>query len=116
MHLQSTSNFNRHNKFLACMFLAGVDRDRHKDAIDELNNDYICHGKEYPQDVQRMMGWLSNRRGTGGSSKKEEDAADGVTSFAQIDQKSRVRCKSRGVRGHYAWDCFKLIPEEHAVY
>ena len=35
------------NKFLACMFLAGVDRDRYKDAIDELNNNYIRHGKEY---------------------------------------------------------------------
>ena len=31
------------NKFLACMFLAGVDRDRYKDAIDGLNNDYIRH-------------------------------------------------------------------------
>ena len=64
-----------------------MDRDRYKDAIDELNNDYIQHGKEYPQDVQGMMEWLSKRCGTGGPSKREQDAADGVTSFAQIKQR-----------------------------
>ena len=31
------------NKFLACVFLAGVDRSKYKDTIDELNNDYIRH-------------------------------------------------------------------------
>ena len=70
------------NKFLACIFLAGVDRSRYKDAIDELSDDYIRHGKAYPADVQSMLTWLMKRRGNGGSSKKEDDAADGVTSFA----------------------------------
>ena len=39
-------------------FLAGVDRDRYKDAIDELNNDFLRHGKEYPADVSSMVTWL----------------------------------------------------------
>ena len=69
------------NKFLACMFLAGVDQIRYKDAIDELNNDYMRHGKDYPQDVQSMMEWLSKRRGTGGPSKREEEAAESVDQF-----------------------------------
>ena len=29
------------NKFLVCIFLAGVDRTKYKETIDELNNDYI---------------------------------------------------------------------------
>ena len=46
------------DKFLACVFLAGVDRSKYKDALDELNNDYIRHFKPYPSDVQSMMTWL----------------------------------------------------------
>ena len=48
------------NKFVACLFLAGVDRKRYKDAIDEMNNDYLRHGKEYPNLVQAMVVWLTN--------------------------------------------------------
>ena len=73
------------NKFLACVFLAGVDRTKYNDTIDQLNNDYIRHSKPYPPDVQSTMTWLLKRRGSGGST-KEDDAADGrLTSFAQIN-------------------------------
>ena len=102
------------NKFLACLFLAGVDRSRYKDAIDELNNDYMRHGKEYPQDVQGMMEWLAKRRGAGGPSKKEEDAADGVTSFGQFSQLDRITCRSCGEKGHYADECPDLSEAERA--
>ena len=39
------------DKFVACLFLAGVAWKRYKDAIDEMNNDFLRHGKEYPGDV-----------------------------------------------------------------
>ena len=48
------------NRFVACLFLAGMDRKRYKDAIDEMNNDYLRHGKEYPSTVQAMVVWLSS--------------------------------------------------------
>ena len=64
------------DRFLACVFLTGLDRERYRETIDELNNDYMPHGKEYPQDVQSMLTWLLKRRGSGGKSKKEEDSAD----------------------------------------
>ena len=69
------------NRFVACLFLAGVDRKRYKDAINEMNNDYLRYGKEYPATVQAMVVWLSKRRG-GASRSKLDDATDGVTSFA----------------------------------
>ena len=75
------------DQFVACLFLAGVDRDRYKDAIDEMNNDFLRHGKEYPSDVSSMVTWLLKRHGKA-SSKKEDDTTDGVvTSFAQVTPK-----------------------------
>ena len=46
---------------MVCLFLAGVDRKRDKDAIDEMNNDFMHHGKEYPGDVPSMLTWLLKR-------------------------------------------------------
>ena len=37
------------------------------------------------------------------------------TSFAQI-QKDRIKCCSCGVRGHYAWECPDLTPQQQAKY
>ena len=104
------------NKFLACVFLAGVDRQKYKDTIDELNNDYIRHGKAYPADVQSMMTWLMKRRGNGGSSNKEDDATDGVTSFIQRSQGQRdhIKCRNCGVYGHFADECPSLSEQEKA--
>ena len=62
--------YKARDQFVACLFLAGVDRDRYKDAIDEMNNDFLRHGKEYPTDVSSMVTWLLRRRGKA-SSKKE---------------------------------------------
>ena len=61
-----------------------------------------------------MMEWLSKRRGAGGPSKKEQDNADGVTSFAQIKQRDRVKCRSCGNRGHFADECPNISEEERA--
>ena len=64
--------YKARDEFLACIFLAGVDHDRYKDAIDEMNNDFLRHGKEYPADVSSMVTWLLKRRGNA-SNKKEDD-------------------------------------------
>ena len=79
------------DQFIACLFLAGVDRKRYKDAIDEMNNDFMRHGKEYPGDVSSMLTWLLERRGNT-SNNKEDDTTDGVlTSFAQVRSKLKKR-------------------------
>ena len=100
------------NKFIACLFLAGVDRKRYKDAIDEMNNDYLRHGKEYPTTVQAMVVWLTKRRG-GTSKSKQDDASDGVTSFAQID---RVECWHCHEKGHFNWDCPTATSKQREEY
>ena len=63
------------NQFVACLFLAGVDRKCYKDVVDEMNNDYLRHGKEYPATVQAMVVWLTKRRGGDKSQTKVDDAS-----------------------------------------
>ena len=107
------------NSWHECLFLAGVDRDRYKDAIDEMNNDFLRHGKEYPTDVSSMVTWLIKRRGKA-SNKKEDDTTDGVvTSFAQVsfgESKRKKKCVHCGKEGHLASDCYSLTPAERAEY
>ena len=93
------------NKLLSAAFLAGVDRDRHKQAIDDLNNSHILGKGSYPEDVPSMVQYLNNRRGGGGSSKQIEANKDGMmTSFAQT---SRVQCWKCNEYGHTKKDCPK---------
>ena len=53
------------NQYLACLFLAGVDRARFKQTLDDLHNDFQLGKVSYPEDVPSMMNYLSNRRGAG---------------------------------------------------
>ena len=61
--------YKARDQFVACIFLEGVDRDRYRDAIDEMNIDFFRHGKEYPADVSSMVTWLLKRRGNSSNKK-----------------------------------------------
>ncbi len=106
------------DKFVACLFLAGVDRRRYKDAIDEMNNDFLRHGTEFPGDVSSMVTWLLKRRGGTNTDYREDAATDGVTSFAQVNPRrnSEKMCAACGKEGHLAWDCYSITPAERAKY
>ena len=86
-------------RFMACLFLAGVDRDRYKTAINDLNNDFVQGTVSYPDDVPAMLALLSNRREEGKSFQKYHEMRDGVgleTSFVQVDRRRCYVCKKRG--------------------
>ena len=105
------------DKFVACLFLAGVDRKHYKDAMDEMNNDFLRHGKEYPGDLSSMVTWLLKRRGGNSANPREDASTDGVlTSFAQVRSKSKMKCAACGRQGHLAWDCYSITPAERAEY
>ena len=76
-----------HNRVLACLFLAGVNRKRHKSSIDALHNDFQLGKISYPQDIPSMMAYLSNRRGAGGGTSQTVEAMqDGVPTAVTLNQ------------------------------
>jgi hypothetical protein len=94
--------------FLACLFLAGVDRNRYKSVIDELNNEFVLGKEIYPKDVPGMLKLLTNRRGAGGD-KNVDAIRDGIgVSFAQTGKRyDNYRCHNCGKKGHIRRDCPK---------
>lgn len=101
------------NAYLACLYLSKVNRNKYKQAIDDLNNDFLLGREVYPKDVQAMMTLLTNRRGGGGRSARADAMEDGVlvrSSFAQQGRKggkgrANVECFICHEKGHYQNQC-----------
>ena len=98
------------NKYLACLYLAGVDRGRFKKALDDLNNDFLLGNVNYPEDVAGMIKLLTNRKGEGGGNRVQDAIKDGVV-LTQTDM-SKVKCHNCKRYGHYARNCRKPKQEE----
>jgi hypothetical protein len=94
-------------QFLACVFLAGVDRGQYKVVIDDLNNEFLMGKQCYPGDVQGMVNLLNNRRGDDRNNSQVDAMNDGVmvTSFNQTEE--RRKCFICKEAGHIASNCPK---------
>jgi hypothetical protein len=108
-------------KFLACLFLNGADRERFKQVVNNLNNDFILGKISYPEDAAGMLHLLSNHRGnSGGPSKQLETLQDGVisTSFTQTGatakNKQNRKCNYCKMFGHLEENCRKKVADEAA--
>ena len=97
--------------FLACLFLAGVDRKRYKSVIDDLSNDFILGKVSYPKDVPGMLNLLVNRRGSSGSNRVDaiRDGVGGI-SFAQSgsNKYANYKCNKCKQLGHIKRFCPQL--------
>ena len=97
------------NKFLACVFLAGVERKRYGKTISELNNAFLAGTNNYPTTVEGTVTMLSHYMSEPPSvyrSGRNEEGRDRATSFAQRMQ--NVKCYKCQKKGHYANKCPEL--------
>lgn len=100
------TNETARNKFFACLFLSSVNRERYKQAIMDLNNDYVHDSTtSYPEDVPNMLALLNNRKEDNETTNRPASThrRGGETSFAQ-GQPQR-KCKHCRKKGHYAHQC-----------
>jgi hypothetical protein len=99
------------HKFLACVFLAGVDGKQYGKTMDDLNNNFLLGAVSYPTDVPSMLSLLTNWRGDGGGNRYVNDLRDGVMGASFVQEEGRPegrslkRCYCCGKRGHSAATC-----------
>jgi hypothetical protein len=100
-------------KFLACLFLAGSNRETYKTVVDDLGNDFTLGKANYPEDIAGMLHLLTNRRGIGGNkSRQVEDLQDGVATSFQQASHPKLKCNYCGKPGHASEFCYKRQQDE----
>ena len=107
------------NKFMACLFLSGIDTNRYGKVLDDLNSQYLKGSKQvYPKlvaAVAQLLMHQTNYEGVGRSQRKKpydyDDDEVQDTSFAQVvheedkKQLERVYCRNCGGHGHFYSSC-----------
>jgi hypothetical protein len=92
------------DKFIICVFLAGVDTNKYEKLKTQLNNAYVAGQKNYPKTVESVVTMLSHYMNN-----KEVHMTD--EEKGKTDQKSFMRkhqnvtCYKCVKKGHYANKC-----------
>ena len=92
------------DKFITCVFLAGVDTKKYGRLKTELNNAYVAGQNNYPKMVESAVTMLSHYMNDKGVHVTDEDKGQAtLTSFMQ--KHKNVTCYKCGKKGHYANKC-----------
>mmetsp|Transcript_27987 Transcript_27987/g.65074 ORF Transcript_27987/g.65074 Transcript_27987/m.65074 type:complete len:363 (-) Transcript_27987:30-1118(-) len=98
---KSTNDQNEaREKYLACLFLAGVRKAQYQTTINEMNNAYLLGNVTFPSDTNVALKLLNNRHDHGTTEPKKEVSSEGA-SFLQHEP-TFYAC---GETGHIARDC-----------
>jgi hypothetical protein len=93
----------KRNKFLTCVFLAGVDKKKYGRPVNDLNNAYLTGQNNYPTTVEGAVSMLSHYMNDKIPSEHNEGHSRAESSFAQ--NQSNIRCFKCNKMGHYASTC-----------
>jgi hypothetical protein len=92
------------DKFITCVFLAGVDGKKYGRLKTELNNAYVAGQNNYPKTVENAVAMLSHYMNDKGVQVADEGKGQAaLTSFMQ--KHKNVTCYRCGKKGHYANKC-----------
>ena len=94
------------DKFLVCVFLAGVCKNKYGKLINELNNAYLAGQENYPGSVESAMTMLSHYRSGDTRTKNNTDEESPELSFAQA--RKNVTCYKCGKNRYYASECAEM--------
>jgi hypothetical protein len=89
------------DKFITCVFLAGVDTKKYGRLKTELNNTYVAGQNNYPKMVESAVTMLSHYMKDKGVHVTDEDKGQ-VTLTSFMQKHKNVKCYKCGKKGHYA--------------
>jgi hypothetical protein len=96
-----TNEKTSRDKFITCVFLAGVDAKKYGRLKTELNNAYVARQNNYPKTAESAVTMLSHYMKNKGVHVTDEDKGQEIlTSF--IQKHKNVTCYKCGKKGHYA--------------
>jgi hypothetical protein len=99
-----TNEKTSRDKFITCVFLAGVNTKKYGRLKTELNNAYVAGQNNYPKTVESTVTMLSPYMNDKGVNVTDEDKGQAtLTSFMQ--KHKNVTCYKCGKKGHYANKC-----------
>jgi hypothetical protein len=99
-----TNKKTSRDKFITCIFLAGVDTKKYGRLETELNNAYVAGQNNYPKTVESDVTMLSHYMNDKGVHVADEDKGQAtLTSFMQ--KHKNVTCYKCGKKGHHANKC-----------
>jgi hypothetical protein len=102
--MEETNEKTSRDKFISCVFLAGVDTKKYGKLKTELYNAYVAGQNNYPKMVESAVTMLSHYMNYRGVYMAYEDKRQ--TALKSFMQKHKsVTCYRCGKKGHYTNKC-----------
>jgi hypothetical protein len=92
-------------KFMTCIFLAGVDTKKYERVKTESNNAYVAGQNNYPKTVESAMTMLSHYMNDKGVHVTDADKGQTDQKRSSMQKQKNVTCYKCGKKGHYANKC-----------
>jgi hypothetical protein len=93
------------DKFISCLFLAGVDTKNNGRLKTELNDAYVAGQNKYPKTVESAVTMLSHYMSNKGLYITDEENPRQTNQKSFMQKHKNMTCYKCGKKGHYANKC-----------